>query len=459
MLLEGLVDRVVLINLKRRPDRMERVKTTAAANGWELPVWELFPAVDGRATGHPNYYIAGAGAWGCLRSHTAILDRAVSDGVNSILVLEDDLTWRADAWDRLRDFVERVPQKWDQLMLGGQHVSAPEPVSNGVVRCLNCQRTHAYIVRGKALKSLLRLWYGCQTHIDHVMGPWQREWNVYAPAPFIFGQDEGASDISGRQDTVRFWSAASESAPVFHITAPREVVAAIRGLGFHTGNQRDPENDHDTGLNDIAFAAKGAGRVSREQLAKWLAVLGWEAGNMNDTYVAVWHPDISAQDVRNAAGAARKVYELRGSTVEEVLAGVPSGVRLRRNYARSHIVLLRTGRETAETLRGRGWHTGNWRDDITGEDNGLRALSLLPPGERRENKLREWVDCVAREAESIPGGVACAWHPSITAAELEKVAGGRRVLEVIADRPPEAVEAFKAYIDAEQKTGEPERLP
>lgn len=458
MMFEGLVDRVVLINLKRRPDRLERIRTHVAENNWRLPPWELFQAVDGRETGHPDYYIAGGGAWGCLRSHTAILDRAISDGVNSILVLEDDLTWRADGWAQLEKFLADVPAGWDQLMLGGQHVSQPEPVSNGIVRCMNCQRTHAYIVRGKALKNLNRLWYGCQTHIDHAMGPWQREWKVYAPNPFIFGQDEGASDISGRKDTVRFWSAASESAPVFFIDAPREAVAEIRGMGFHTGNQRDTDTDYDSGLNEIVAAAKG-GRVNKERMAKWLAVLLWEAGNMTETHVAVWHSGVTAQDVRNAAGMSRSVYELKGSTAAELLGQIPSGVRLRRNYAKSHVVLLRTGRETMESLRGRGWHTGNWRDEITGEDNGLRALALYPAGGRRESKLREWVDCVSREAESIPGGIACAWHPSITAAELRAVSGGRRVLEVIADRVLDAVEAFKSYINAEQDTGEPERLP
>ena len=441
-----MFDRVYFINLTRRPDRLARFKAAQAERGWRLPEPERFPAVDGAKTGCPDYFIHGNGAWGCLRSHTAILDRCVSEDAASVLVFEDDVTWQADAWDRLEAFMAVVPPDWDMLMLGGQHDRTPEPVLPGVVRVAGAGRTHAYAVREPAMRDLLRLWYTSARHIDHVMSGWHPQWRVYAPDPFLFGQDEGQSDISGRKDGVRYWSPPAESMPIIHLTAPRPVVAELRGMGMHTGHDRDPDTDLDKGLEAIAFVKRAGGQLDRRRLGKWLSVVLWEAAGVPDSLVAVWHPDITADDVRIAAGG-RPVVEVAGDTTAAVVAKLPSGVSLKRNRAASHVVLLRAGREAMEVLRGRGWHSGNWRDEITGQDNGLRKAAALPAGDRRKAALAAWVKCVAEEALTITGGVACAWHPEITRAELQAAAGGRVVVEVVADTAAEALSVFREAVE------------
>ena len=104
-----IFDRVVLINLRRRPDRLAAFRRLQAEKGWRLPEPELFEAIDGGKVGEPTYYVAGGGAWGCLRSHVSILERAVMDDVASLLVFEDDVPGHDDAWDRLYRFLSAVP--------------------------------------------------------------------------------------------------------------------------------------------------------------------------------------------------------------------------------------------------------------------------------------------------------------------------------------------------------------
>lgn len=438
-----MFERVYFINLSRRPDRLEKFRQLQESDGWELPQPVRFPAVDGSRVGAPDYFVHGNGAWGCLRSHVAILEQCVTDSVASVLVLEDDLVWTKAVWPRLAEFMAAVPDSWDQLMLGGQHDRQPEPVAPGVVRVAGAGRTHAYAIRGPAMRDLLRVWYPCQRHCDHVMSGWQRGWKVYAPEPFLFGQNAGQSDISGRKDGVRFWSnTPPESIPVLLLRAPRDVVVALRGMGVHTGNDRDPVTDIDRGLSSLAIA----GQCDRRKLQKWLSVVLWEAAAIGEAAVGVWHDDISIDDVRIAAGL-RQVVEIQADTLAAALAAMPSGMSLRTNRAATHLVLLRGGRETAELLKAKGWHIGNWRDDVTGYDNGLRAAMSLPRGGRRRAKLAEWVECVAGEAVAIPGGVACAWHPELTAEDLRPVAGGRTVVEIVAASAAEAVAAFREAVE------------
>lgn len=432
-------DRVVLINLERRPDRLERFRTRQAEAGWRLGEPEVFRAIDGNRVGVPPHFVSGGGAWGCLRSHVAVLERAVMDRVNTLLVFEDDVTWKADdGWDRLGAFLASVPPAWDQLMLGGQHMAPPVPVEGrpGVVRCVNCQRTHAYALRGGALRDLLKVWYGCNRHIDHVMGPWQGGREVYAPERFVFGQSEGKSDINGANNPPKFWTPPSGQPVVVHLSAPREVVAELRGRGFHTGYTRHGDTDLDAGLVALAEAPE----ASRPGLLRrWLDVILWEVASAEGQVACVWHPAVSAEMVRSLR--VGEVVEVKGGSAAECLAQLPSGVRLRENYAATHVVHLTCPRDVAEALSGRGWHRGYWRDELTGLDNGLRRIAGAA-GQKRAVALSAWVGELAREAAALSGGVVCVWHPEVTPEELAAAAGGRKVVRVEGATVAECLRAF-----------------
>jgi len=122
MNLRRYFDRVVLINLKRRHDRLQSVQEALRQCHWPFRWPEIFEAVDGYANSIPSHFISGPGAWGCLLSHREILRQALADGVRNVLVLEDDVCFVDAFREQVAEFLRRVPDDWDQLMLGGQHV-------------------------------------------------------------------------------------------------------------------------------------------------------------------------------------------------------------------------------------------------------------------------------------------------------------------------------------------------
>lgn len=306
-------DRVVLINLKRRPDRLENFQRLRKEKGWPFQEPVIYDAIDGNKVGVPTYFVSGGGAFGCIRSHVNCLERAIMDGCKSVLVMEDDVCWVGDLAEKLAEFMGKVPKDWGQLMLGGQNMKS-EPVSPGVVRCLNTQRTHAYAVRGDTLKSLLSLWYSANRHCDHVMGTWQKDHKVYAPFPFLFGQDATKSDI-GREAHLRFWSGAPAGKTVVFLDASADVAQKLRAPQgpLHMGYNRDSE-DLDKGLTNV----KG----SEGRMKKWLDIVLWEAAT-KDLIPCVWHPAIDVGFLRKAYTAGR-VVEVRGTHEEclEQIAGL-----------------------------------------------------------------------------------------------------------------------------------------
>jgi len=226
-------DRVFVINLERRPDRLDAFWGHGPEEWpWRMPI--LHKAVDGDTVKSPGWFKGPSGAWGCLMSHVAIWEMQIEEGWDSVLVLEDDAEFCRDAVKRMRDTLDCVPDDWDQIYFGGQHwqeqETPPEVAArNRLVRCQNVNRTHAYAIRLPFAKTardavLNPLWPADanQHHVDYRLGDMHAQYNIYAPWRFCIGQSRGESDVRSRNGrsarvTAHMWNH-------FPIAEPAEVV-------------------------------------------------------------------------------------------------------------------------------------------------------------------------------------------------------------------------------------------
>ncbi len=322
--LKDLFDQVWVINLKRLPDRLERFRNGLKNGGWPFREPCLFEAIDGAKVGVPRFWRTGAGSYGCLRSHLCLLERAIMDDVASLLVLEDDAVFRTTFGADVKRFLAKVPGDWECLMLGGQHCnSLPVPIGEGVVRAgggRGIQRSHCYALRGmEVMKTLYKTWANAAVHCDWVMGPCMTGFKTYAPDPFLVGQGEGKSDISGGINPTKFWRPPNGDEPVVVLHAPREVMEELRTNGFHGGYSRDPETGIDTGLRNLFLKKKLSDEKRNKRLQKCIRVIQWEAVSMVEPAVCtLWHPEVTAEMVKPLVSG--RVIEISASTVQEALA-------------------------------------------------------------------------------------------------------------------------------------------
>ncbi|WP_299911757.1 glycosyltransferase family 25 protein [uncultured Paracoccus sp.] len=195
-------ERVVVINLDRRPDRMSSVakqlamlgiehQRHSAADGKTPPVaaeWQAYltsPPMPGdparRVADWRDFYqgdkphaarvaffeatrkergIATAGAWGLFLSMRAVIRKAVADGVESLLILEDDVLFHRDSielWPRLKS---ELPTDWQILQLGAMQTHWDDGWidwhSQHLYRCNGSSfAAHAVALRRPALKAVL----------------------------------------------------------------------------------------------------------------------------------------------------------------------------------------------------------------------------------------------------------------------------------------------------------------
>lgn len=220
--LKQYFDRIAVISLPDREDRrtqlLANLQEVGLATAGDL-TW--VDAVDGRLEKLPVWWKAGAGAWGCRASQLAVITAAQRDGVERLLILEDDAVFHRRSGQWLKEVMPLLPANWQMFFLGGQHMLPP--AATGDPRILKgtwITRTHAYAVHSRAFPSLIAAisdlgeyeanptWQ----HVDHqfARGQASGRWQAYAPAWWLAAQEESYSNISAVTSPRRWWPHGNE---------------------------------------------------------------------------------------------------------------------------------------------------------------------------------------------------------------------------------------------------------
>ncbi len=246
MIFDSSFDRITILTLDPHGARAEATLADLA----EKKLTEratLTPAYRGDEMLAPDWFHASAGAWGCLKSHIRVLEDALRDGVQSLLVLEDDCIWLPESARLAREFLGEVPADWGQIYFGGQlRAKFPREALPGKVACLRARsvhRTHAYAVARATLPSLLQHIQqasdyrraaarknGKKRHLDHQLEAAHQSgaWPVYVPSYWLAGQRANYSVVRQREEPERWWQVPPKEPQLYTplVVADRALTAA-----------------------------------------------------------------------------------------------------------------------------------------------------------------------------------------------------------------------------------------
>ena len=253
-------DRVVCINLARRTDRFDEFM--AQFDSWPFGQVDRVNAIDGHRCLPPAWWNSGPGAWGCYRSHLRIIEDALNDQIESLLIFEDDALLCRDFVMKATAFFAELPDDWNWCYLGGQHwrVETKQPIAvrDGVLQGRNVQRTHCYALRGKeimqrlckALNSIKVVAGEEDTHhIDKQYGRLMETERlpVYCPPLWLVGQRASKSNIGDRSNEQwwNHWTITRSDEPLVAVLGPFRggtscVAGLLHRLGVHMGNRFSP---------------------------------------------------------------------------------------------------------------------------------------------------------------------------------------------------------------------------
>jgi len=201
------------INLEHRVDRKNQVEEELKTIGIKA---ERFNAIKMEN-----------GAIGCSMSHLKILQDAVANKLDHLLIVEDDITFlKPEVFKtQINKFFELHGNNWDVILLAGNNMPPYKPIDDTCIQVSRCQTTTGYLVNGHYIKVLMQnVKLGLTNLIskpsEHSKFAIDKFWFVLQGAskwflitPLTVVQREGYSDIEKRvisyehimRDKDKFW--------------------------------------------------------------------------------------------------------------------------------------------------------------------------------------------------------------------------------------------------------------
>lgn len=191
----------VCINLNKRTDRWEKMMSRFAQHNIEQVV--RFPALDGKSLDLPSSWNYSPGAYGCLRSHLAVIEEARARGRQSVLILEDDTVFDPQLNTRFAEGVTQLPQDWDMVFFGGLHGEPPSRVSPNIMRVTYSLSTYAYALKHTIYDGFIEVNRKSRKVLDENTRSLQGQFNCYCFMPHLAWVEEDYSDV--REERTSCW--------------------------------------------------------------------------------------------------------------------------------------------------------------------------------------------------------------------------------------------------------------
>jgi GR25 family glycosyltransferase involved in LPS biosynthesis len=182
--LDKYFDRIVVINVQRRTDRLAQFNEEAKKIGFGF---EIHYAIDGKEVGI-DPIVAGR------LSHIEVL-KTIKDG-ERVLICEDDALFREDFNEALDSYMAELPKDWDIFYLGAIK-NETQPINKYWVKQVVSTGTQAYCVNPAKRDLFIQIAEEFDQWIDVAYRLWADRTKAYIAHPNLVIQHDGFSDLRG----------------------------------------------------------------------------------------------------------------------------------------------------------------------------------------------------------------------------------------------------------------------
>jgi GR25 family glycosyltransferase involved in LPS biosynthesis len=194
-------DKVYLINLDRRPDRLDNFQKQVEK--YNLGEYERISAVDGNKLNLNNYKsILKPGEIGVILTNFLIIKSAQEKNFKKILIIEDDceFTEEINNWE---EYLNSVPKDWDMIYFGGNHnthvgVNEPIKINQKIVKLHSTFSAHFIIINNTVFEHIKILKKNLSEPLDVSYSKFQKIFNCYSTSLPLAKQKPGFSDIQNQ---------------------------------------------------------------------------------------------------------------------------------------------------------------------------------------------------------------------------------------------------------------------
>jgi hypothetical protein len=120
-------------------------------------------------------------------------------GAPSVLIFEDDAALDPEISEKFKTYFPQVPQDWDMLHFGANHMAAPVKVAENLVRIKSANSTFAYALNHTVFDAFIELNHKALTAVDLNNRTLQTQHACYCFMPHLAWVEDLSSDVQVRQ--------------------------------------------------------------------------------------------------------------------------------------------------------------------------------------------------------------------------------------------------------------------
>ena len=164
---KNIIEKVYFINLDKSVDRRKNLIKNALENNISI---SRFPGYYGKNLNKQKLYDEGIfdkfifrtkdGMIGCTLSHLKLWEKINKDKDEIVLILEDDVLFTDNFWEKFNDYYKQLPDDWDIAYLGASNIYGKKTSKNLIkpiygTKSLTNVGAYAMLVRKKNMSKML----------------------------------------------------------------------------------------------------------------------------------------------------------------------------------------------------------------------------------------------------------------------------------------------------------------
>lgn len=190
-------EHIFFINLERRKDRLLEITNELKKHNITA---ELVTGIDGSTLDikemiSEDGQIVSKGDIGCTLSHLKVVKLAKERGYKNYFVFEDDAELIINFNEVLDTYMKYVPNDWDFLYFGGNHMGGLQSVNLCVSKIFKTFTTHAFGVKETVYDAMIEVLGRENDKVDIGIASLHSKFNSYVFRPHIAFQRASYSDI------------------------------------------------------------------------------------------------------------------------------------------------------------------------------------------------------------------------------------------------------------------------
>lgn len=135
------------------------------------------------------------GQLGILRSNLELIKKAKELNLSNIVILEDDFLFVNDFNDKLSDSYNKIPNNWDFIYFGGNHIGKLIKVNDNIYKMSHTYAIHSIVIKNTLYDTIISELSKEELPVDVYYANLMNRFNAYVIMPHISTQKAGYSYI------------------------------------------------------------------------------------------------------------------------------------------------------------------------------------------------------------------------------------------------------------------------